>query len=114
MPRVRLTDLTVSKLPHSKAQITFWDERLPAFGVRVGARRKTFIVIVKPGQRIKLRNYPFKSLRDARREAYKRLSDRSGLSAEADAQPAGELSRSSSTSITPNRGRERATSRSGS
>jgi hypothetical protein len=46
MPRVRLTDVTISKLPQQKAQITYWDEALPAFGVPVGARRKTFIVIL--------------------------------------------------------------------
>jgi integrase len=91
MPRVHLTDITVSKLPHSKAQITYWDEGLPAFGVRVGARRKTFIVILKPGERIKLGNYPFTSLKDARREAYKRLSDRSGQSVAVDAEPAQEV-----------------------
>jgi hypothetical protein len=58
MPRVRLTDITISKLPQQKAQITYWDEGLPAFGVRVGARRKTFIVVVNGGHRIKLGNYP--------------------------------------------------------
>src|SRR5262249_18878417 len=78
MPHTRLTDVTISKLPHSKAQITYWDEGLPAFGVRVGARRKTFVVIVKPGQRIKLGNYPVTTLKAARSEAYRRLSDRNG------------------------------------
>ena len=58
MPRVRLTDIAISKLPQSKAQITYWDEGLPAFGVRVGARRKTFIVVMNGGRRIKLGNYP--------------------------------------------------------
>ena len=57
MPHVRLTDLAISKLPHQKAQITYWDEALPAFGVRVGARRKTFIVILNRGRRIKLGTY---------------------------------------------------------
>jgi len=77
MPRVRLTDVSIGNLPRSERQITYWDEGLPAFGVRVGARRKTFIVITKPGRRIKLGNYPYMSLKDARREAHKRLSDRS-------------------------------------
>lgn len=70
MPRVRLTDVTVRKLPQSKAQITYWDEGLPAFGVRVGARHKTFIVVVNGGHRIKLGNYPRTTLKDARKEAY--------------------------------------------
>jgi hypothetical protein len=91
MPRVRLTDTTISKLPHSKAQVMYWDEALPAFGVRVGARRKTFVVIVKPGQRIKLGNYPFTTLKEARQEAYRRLSDRNGQSAVKDAPTAGEV-----------------------
>ena len=91
MPRVRLTDVTISKLPQSKAQITYWDEALPAFGVRVGARRKTFVVIVKPGQRIKLGNYPVTSLKDARRDALRRLSDRNGQAAVEEAESAGEV-----------------------
>jgi len=85
MPRVRLTDLSISKLPQSTSRITYWDEGLPAFGVRVGARRKTFIVIVKPGQRIKLGNYPFTTLKDARRETLRKLSDRSVQSTELEA-----------------------------
>jgi hypothetical protein len=68
MPRV--TDVTISKLPRSKTQITYWDEGLPAFGVRVGARRKTFIVVVNGGHRIKLGNYPRTTLKDARTEAH--------------------------------------------
>jgi integrase len=76
MPRVRLTDVTISKLPQQKAQITYWDEGLPAFGVRVGARRKTFIVVVNGGHRIKLGNYPRTSLKDARKEAHHKLSGR--------------------------------------
>src|SRR5262249_15466997 len=88
MPHVRLTDVAISKLPHSKAQITYWDEGLPGFGVRVGARRKTFIVIVRPGQRIKLGTYPRTSLKDARREAFLRLSSR-GAQATLENAPAG-------------------------
>jgi len=91
MPRVRLTDITISKLPPLKAQITYWDEGLPAFGVRVGARRKTFIVVMNGGRRIKLGNYPAKSLKDARRDAYLRLSKPGDESAAVDAEPAGEV-----------------------
>jgi Arm DNA-binding domain len=91
MPRVRLTDISISKLPQSKARITYWDKALPAFGIRVGARRKTFIVVMNGGRRIKLGNYPFTSLKDARREAHQRLSDPSGQSAVMYAEPAGEV-----------------------
>jgi integrase len=76
MPRVRLTDISITKLPQSKVRVTYWDESLPAFGVRVGARRKTFIVVVDGGHRIKLGNYPRTTLKDARREAHHRLSGR--------------------------------------
>lgn len=76
MPRTRLTDVSISRLPPSKTQTTYWDEGLAAFGVRVGARRKTFIVVVNGGHRIKLGNYPATSLKDARREAYMRLAGR--------------------------------------
>jgi hypothetical protein len=76
MPRVHLTDVTISKLTPSKTQITYWDEGLPAFGARVGARRKTFIVVINGGHRIKLGNYPRTTLKDARKEAYHKLSGR--------------------------------------
>jgi hypothetical protein len=49
---------------------------LPAFGVRVRARRKTFIVVVNGGHRIKLGNYPRTTLKDARTEASLRLGGR--------------------------------------
>jgi integrase len=76
MPRVRLTDVTISKLPQSKVRVTYWDDSLPAFGVRVGARCKTFIVVVNGGRRIKLGNYPRTTLKDARKEAHHKLSGR--------------------------------------
>src|SRR5215831_10511262 len=91
MPRVRLTDITISKLPQSKAQITYWDETLPAFGVRVGARRKTFIVIMNGGRRTKLGTYPSTTLKEARLEAYRRLSDPSGQSTAQDAPVAADV-----------------------
>jgi hypothetical protein len=68
MPHVRLTDVTISKLPLSKSRVTYWDDGggLPGFGVRVGARRKTFVLVLNNGHRIKLGNYRFISLKDAR------------------------------------------------
>lgn len=85
MPRLRLTDVTISRLPHSKTQVSYWDEGLPAFGVRVGARRKTFIVILNAGRRIKLGNYPLMTLKDARRAALRKLSERDGATTNEDA-----------------------------
>jgi len=66
MPKLKLTDVTVDRLPHTKNQVTYWDALLPAFGVRVGANSKTFIVIRNNGRRTKLGRYPFLSLADAR------------------------------------------------
>jgi hypothetical protein len=68
MPHVRLTDLSISKLPLSKARVTYWDESggLPGFGLRVGARRKVFVLVVNGGRRIKLGLYPLMTLKSAR------------------------------------------------
>jgi integrase len=79
MPHLRLTDISISKLPFSKTRTTYWDEGgLPGFGVRVGARRKTFVLVLNRGYRIKLGQYPLISLKDARQEAVRRLSDPNG------------------------------------
>lgn len=94
MPRVRLTDISISKFPHSRGRVTYWDEGLPAFGVRVGARRKTFIVILNGGRRIKLGNYPLTTLKEARREAHRRLSDPRGQAPAVDASTAAEVVKS--------------------
>jgi hypothetical protein len=37
-----LSDLTIQKLKSDKNQI-FWDTNLPAFGIRVGKLKKTFV-----------------------------------------------------------------------
>jgi hypothetical protein len=90
MPHLRLTDLSISKLPHSKVQITYLHEGgLPGFGVRVGARRKTFVLMVRRGRRIKLGNYPFTSLKDARLEARSLGNSRAKISVVENATPFG-------------------------
>jgi hypothetical protein len=43
--RVKLSDLTIQNFKYQHPQVTFWDALLPAFGVRVGSRSKTFIVM---------------------------------------------------------------------
>jgi integrase len=93
MARVRLTDLTIDKLPLSKVRTTYWDEGSPggAFGVRCGARRKTFIVVMNGGHRIKLGVYPFTTLKEARLEAHRRLGDRNGQAVEKDAPAAADV-----------------------
>ena len=67
--RIRLTDIVVRALKHSDNQITYWDDTLPAFGVRVGRRTKTFIVVQSGGRRLKVGSYPDNSLQDARKAA---------------------------------------------
>jgi integrase len=66
---IRLTDLSVRALKFSETQTTYWDDTLPAFGVRVGRRTKTFIVVQSGGRRTKVGSYPDTSLQDARKAA---------------------------------------------
>ena len=67
--RIRLTDIAVRALKYFDGQITYWDDTLPAFGVRVGNRSKTFIVVQSGGRRLKIGSYPQTSLHDARQAA---------------------------------------------
>ena len=66
MPNVNLTDLTVRTLKPG----LYFDKRTPAFGIRVGVNRKTWLV-VKGDNRTKVRlgHYPDLSLADARKRA---------------------------------------------
>jgi integrase len=70
----KLTDLFIEKLPLSPARTTHWDTLLPAFGVRVGARTKTFVVIDSSGSRRKLGHYPAIRLAEARAKAREHMS----------------------------------------
>jgi hypothetical protein len=45
MPRIRLTDLSIRALKHGETPITFYDDGLPCFGVRVTKSTKTFLVM---------------------------------------------------------------------
>jgi integrase len=66
-----LTDLSVRNLPEG----LHLDARLPSFGIRVGKRRKTWIVIKgKNRTKVSLGQYPAMSLADARRRAMAELS----------------------------------------
>ena len=74
MPRkIHLTDLALRALPFSDTQVTYWDDTFPAFGVRIGKRSKTFIVVRDGGRRLKIGEFPAKSLKDARHEARLKL-----------------------------------------
>src|SRR5665213_1647557 len=67
MPVVYLTDVVVSRL---KEPGTYFDETTPAFGIRVGKNRKTWIVI-RGRERVRTRigRYPAVSLAKARKQA---------------------------------------------
>lgn len=67
VPNVTLTDLTIRSLKSDKRQ-DFWDTKLPGFGVRVGARSKTFIVKIGNVRR-SIGTYPDIALADARKRA---------------------------------------------
>lgn len=67
VPKLNLTDLTVQRLSPG----TYYDVKTPAFGIRVGSNRRTWIV-VKSERRIKVRlgHYPAMSLAEARKRAF--------------------------------------------
>jgi integrase len=77
MPSAHLTDISVQRLKFDGAQTTYYDATLPAFGVRIGRRTKTWLVMVgKNRQRKTLGYYPDLSLAKARSEARKLLAYR--------------------------------------
>jgi len=69
--RTHFTDVVVQRLQHPG---TYWDDATPAFGVRVGKNRKTWIVMRgQIRQRVRIGHYPLMSLADARKQAKKLL-----------------------------------------
>lgn len=75
---MRLTDLAIRKLPFTaKGQKTYFDDQLGGFGVRVGRRTKSFVVMYGQARKLKtLGKYPDISLQDARNGAKKLLATR--------------------------------------
>ena len=76
--RRKLTDPVVRNLP---AGTTVWDALLPAFGIRVGKRSRTWIcAVIRPGSkhptRLKIGRYPEMSLHDARAAARTMLASK--------------------------------------
>lgn len=65
---MRFNDYAIKSLPHKEARYDVWDDALPRFGIRVGARRKTFIVNVGRTRKA-LGIYPHTTLKDARDKA---------------------------------------------
>jgi integrase len=67
MPVAHLTDIVVSRL---KEPGTYFDKNTPAFGIRVGKNRKTWIVIRgRERSRTRIGCYPAVSLAEARKKA---------------------------------------------
>ena len=73
MPRIHITDVVVSRL---NTPGTYYDQLTPAFGLRVGKRRKTWLII-RGRERIRtnIGQYPSLSLADARKEAKRLLTE---------------------------------------
>jgi integrase len=66
-----LTDLTVQKLPEG----LHFDTKLPSFGIRVGKRRRTWLVIRGTNRtKVTLGHYPALTLAEARKKALGALS----------------------------------------
>lgn len=76
MSKIALTDVSIRNLKHSPKQVDYWDASLPNFGIRVGPKRKTFIVMSADRTRLKLGTYPDMGLADARKAARERLAER--------------------------------------
>lgn len=75
MAQMRLNDMSVRALKGSDKYETFFDTALPAFGVRVGKRRKTFVVVRgKSRERTTIGHFPELSVSDARAKARKLLA----------------------------------------
>src|SRR5260370_7964172 len=72
MSVAHLTDIVVSRI---KSAGTHFDETTPAFGIRVGKNRRTWIVMRgQERRRIRIGHYPAISLADARKEAKRLLA----------------------------------------
>lgn len=69
--RIALTDIAIRKLtPPDKGQLKVWDTNLPGFGLLVGKRTKTFLVVYGQERRnLTIGRYPQISLREARETA---------------------------------------------
>ena len=77
MPKAHLTDISVKGLKPQPRQVTYWDDSLPGFGLRVSqAGAKSWVVMTGRDRRLTtLSRYPAYSLKDARTAARKVLTD---------------------------------------
>lgn len=75
MAQMLLTEISVRALKGSDKYETFFDVKTPGFGIRVGKRTKTWVVVRgRSRERITIGKYPDVSLADARAEAKRLLS----------------------------------------
>lgn len=75
MPTIHLTDATVRSLEPSERYITYWCDKTPGFGIRVGKRSRTWTVLRgRDRERISFATYPDLPLADARIAAKRLLS----------------------------------------
>jgi integrase len=71
MPVITLTDLAIQRLRASESYTTYYDAALPSFGIRVGKRARTFVILNGPmRRRISLGRYPVVTLKEARLKAH--------------------------------------------
>lgn len=70
MPSIHMTDVSVKALKPSNKYVTYFSDLTPCFGIRVGLRSRTWVVVRGRGrERVKLGTYPQLSLADARKKA---------------------------------------------
>lgn len=66
MPKILLTDVTVQRLKPG----LYFDSRTPSFGIRVGANRRSWLVVRGPNRtKVSLGRYPEVSVKEAHRKA---------------------------------------------
>lgn len=67
MPHKNLTDLVVQRLKYKGTQEKYWDTNLKGFGVRLGKKTKTFVVMTGTQRKlITIGHYPDIDLKSAR------------------------------------------------
>jgi len=75
MPVLHLTDIAVRALKPADGYVSYWDDTTPGFGIRVGKRSKTWMVMRgRNRERISIGRYGDLSLAEARAEAKRLLS----------------------------------------
>jgi len=91
VPRIALSDLAIRSLK-SASQTDYWDKGLANFGIRVGPKRKTFLILLGPKRkRVIIGHYPEWSLQKARRKAMLMLASHGGQEVDVDFEDALEL-----------------------